>query len=67
MKTRKLLFTLAVFAIGLLVGGQIAPLVNRAQAGDMNWSAVADDPAFRAAVIKVIDSCLVDNSIIYCN
>ena len=67
MSPRKLLFTCAIFASGLLVGSQVAPLVAPAHAGEVNWSEVADDPGFRAAVIKVIDSCLVENAMIYCN
>ena len=67
MTPRNLLFSCAIFASGLLVGSQVAPLVAPAYAGEMNWSEVADDPGFRTAVIKVIDSCLVENAMIYCN
>ena len=32
-----------------------------------DWEKLAQDPAFRAAVIAVINSCLVDNGVIYCD
>ena len=67
MTIRKAFLALALFTGGALFGGLYGPVISPAQAGDTNWATVADDPEFRAAVIKVIDSCLVDNAMIYCN
>jgi hypothetical protein len=67
MFPRKLLIFLTIFSSGLLIGSQLAVLVAPAEAGQMQWAEVADDPEFRAAVIKVIDSCIVENAIIFCN
>ena len=72
MKSRKRLMTgaivaLAIFSSGLLVGARAISPIAPARADEMKWSEVADDPEFRAAVIKVIDSCIVENAVIYCN
>jgi hypothetical protein len=56
-----------VFVAGLLVGAIITELVPKAQAAAVDWNAAAQDPAFRAAVIEVINECIVDNGIIFCN
>ncbi len=56
-----------IFAAGLLVGLGIDLLVPEAQASEINWQQVAQDPEFRAAVVEVINACIVENSIIFCN
>lgn len=67
MTFRKTLIALALFSSGALVGSQFAPLVTPAQADEVKWAEVAQNPSFRAAVIEVINSCIVDNGIIFCN
>ncbi|MDJ0879880.1 MAG: hypothetical protein QNI86_14775 [Halieaceae bacterium] len=56
-----------IFAAGLLAGLGIDRLVPEAQASEVNWQQVAQDPEFRAAVVEVINACIVENGIIFCN
>ena len=51
----------------MLAGSLLVPVISPAVADDEKWKDIASDPGFRAAVIEVINSCIVDNSIIYCN
>ena len=67
MQPRRVLSTLAIFCFGLVAGLALDSSVAPATAADMKWSEIAKDPGFRAAVIEVIDACIVDNGIIYCN
>ncbi len=67
MKSHKQLIHLAIFSTGLLIGAGLTTLVEPAHADAVNWADIADDPGFRAAVVEVINSCIVDNAIIYCN
>jgi hypothetical protein len=54
------------FAAGITLGAVGNTLIAPANAGDVVWSDVAKDPAFRQAVAEVINACIVQNSIIYC-
>jgi hypothetical protein len=56
-----------MFALGLLAGLALDAAVAPAEASKLDWEAIAKEPPFRAAVIEVIDACIVDNGIIYCN
>ena len=67
MKTRKLVIALALFSAGFLAGSAGVDLVSPARADAVKWQDVAEEPGFRAAVVEVINSCLVENGIIYCN
>ena len=67
MNTRRVASTLIIFACGLLAGILLDAAIAPATAGEMKWEEIAKDPGFRAAVIEVIDACIVDNGIIYCN
>lgn len=67
MKIRSLLAPAVIFTIGLASGLAFNYLAAPAQADEVEWETLASDPQFRRAVIEVINSCLVDNSIIYCN
>lgn len=58
---------IAIFAAGLLAGSLLQQLVPEARAEAVNWQETVQDPAFRAAVIDVINACIVDNGIIFCN
>ncbi len=55
------------FAAGLLAGAALQHFTPVAQADPVDWQEIAEQPAFRAAVIEVINSCIVENSIIFCN
>ena len=67
MNARTRAIALALFLSGAAVGSLVAPAIAPARADAIDWKAVAKDPAFRAAVVEVIDSCLVENGFIYCN
>ncbi len=67
MKSSKPLIHLTIFSAGLLIGAALTTLVEPAHADAVNWADIAEDPGFRAAVVDVINSCIVDNAIIYCN
>lgn len=67
MTARQRSIALGLFLAGVAVGSVVAPQVAPARADSIDWNKVAEDPAFRAAVIKVVDSCLVENGFIYCN
>ena len=59
-------------AAGLVFTGFIAglasdKLIESAQAGEPDWQKISQQPEFRRAVAEVVASCIVDNSIIYCN
>ena len=56
-----------IFAAGLLIGAALQQLVPAAQADALNWQKISQQPEFRAAVVEVINSCIVDNGIIFCN
>jgi len=64
--SRRLLLPM-VFAAGLLDDAIVTELVPQARAAAVDWKSAAQDPAFRAAVIEVINECIVDNGIIFCN
>lgn len=66
MKSRNLLISTVIFLAGLAAGSAVTPLIQHAQAGEIDWTSAAQDPEFRNAVIEVINSCIVDNAIIYC-
>jgi hypothetical protein len=66
MKSRTLTLA-AAFLAGTLIGVSALPLRTSAQAAATDWEEVAKDPAFRAAVIEVLNGCIVDAGIIYCN
>ena len=66
MKTKQILSALVIFLAGVWLGGAVAPSLSHAQSGEIDWSTVVNEPGFRAAVIDVINACLVDNGIIYC-
>ncbi len=57
----------AVFALGLGAGLGLSLVIPDARADKVEWETLAQNPEFRRAVVEVINSCLVDNSIIYCN
>ena len=67
MKTRKFAIALALFSAGFLAGSVGVGLVSPARADVVKWQDIAKDPGFRSAVVEVINSCLVENGIIYCN
>lgn len=67
MTIRKYFIALAIFGAGFAAGQLGVELVSPAQADAVKWQDIAEDPGFRAAVVEVINSCLVDNGIIYCN
>lgn len=67
MTRLKRFLPIAFFSAGLLTGSLLQQLVPEAQAGTVNWQETVQDPAFRAAVIDVINACIVDNGIIFCN
>ncbi|MEE4661845.1 MAG: hypothetical protein V2J89_15355 [Halieaceae bacterium] len=74
MSTNSLLKTacaIALFGAGALLGTAAQLHADIPTAGlpdslDGSWQSLAQNPDFRAAVIAVIDSCLVDNGVIYC-
>ena len=59
--------TTAVFAAGIILGAALALGIPSAKADKVEWETLAANPEFRRAVVEVVNSCLVDNSIIYCN
>lgn len=67
MTFRKTLAALALFGAGVFTGTALQALIPQAHADEIAWSDVVRDPEFRAAVIEVVNSCIVENSIIYCN
>lgn len=56
-----------VFTAGLLAGAALQHLAPAARADAVDWQQISQQPEFRAAVIEVINSCIVDNGIIFCN
>lgn len=66
MKSRTLALA-AAFLAGTLIGASLLPLRSSATESATNWQEVAKDPTFRAAVIEVLNGCIVDAGIIYCN
>ena len=64
MKTKSLI-ALAFFT-GMTLGAATIAVVQPANASQPVWQDVAKDPAFRNAVIEVVSSCIIQNSIIYC-
>ncbi len=67
MKNSTPLRNTALFAAGMLAGALLVQTIAPAQADTVKWENIAEDPGFRTAVIEVINSCIVENSIIYCN
>ena len=67
MKIRQSLFISLAFTAGIIAGSKTAMTISPAQAGTFNWAKISEEPGFRAAVVEVINSCIVDNGIIYCN
>jgi hypothetical protein len=67
MKARQSLLIATVFAAGIAAGGATATLISPARADTINWQEIAKEPGFRVAVVEIINSCIVENSIIYCN
>lgn len=64
---QKLLIGGGIFAAGLLAGLVLPAIAAPADVGDFNWQKISQQPEFRAAVIDVVNSCIADNGIIYCN
>ena len=64
MKTKSLIAL--AFLAGISAGAATNAVIAQAKAGDSAWAEAANDPAFRKAVVEVINSCIVQNSIIYC-
>ncbi|MEM0954385.1 MAG: hypothetical protein AAGI24_09595 [Pseudomonadota bacterium] len=66
-----------IVAALLFCGGVLTGIAGQSLAADTdsltiatpvsNWETLAENPAFRTAVIAVINSCLVDNGVIYCD
>ncbi len=67
MTPSKRIIASLIFSAGLVVGLGIQQLVPEAQADTVDWRDVAQEPEFRDAVIEVINGCIVDNGIIFCN
>ena len=67
MKRRHSIFVAMGFTAGVIAGSTTASLISPARADPVDWETTAKEPAFRAAVVEVINSCIVENSIIYCN
>ena len=56
-----------LFLAGVLAGSILSQSIKPARADAVNWEIISREPGFREAVVDVINSCIVDNSIIYCN
>ncbi len=61
------ILTATLFGAGVMLGSTLNPPEVSAGIELGDWQTLSQDPDFRKAVIAVIDSCLVDNGMIYCD